>query len=83
MPRKTELLNQELSNAKELANKGDTAAASTVLRLIEVDAYITILDKLTEIEKHLGILADHESKPITLEKVASKPNTLAIKGKGS
>jgi len=79
MPRKTELLNQELNNARELTEKGDTSMASNLCRLIEVDAQIAILDKLTDIEKHLAALVKDfaiEEQPVNLEKV----NLLSKKG---
>jgi hypothetical protein len=90
MPRKTELLNQELNNARELIEKGDSASASNMCRLIEVDAYICILDKLTEIEKHIAALAVpfqeayKDGQPVDLENAAkAKPNVLGTKLKGS
>jgi len=81
VPRKTELLNQELNNARELSFKGDTSAASNMCRLIEVEAYIAILDKLTEIEKHMAALVKEfsiEDRPVNLEK--ANLSTLSKKG---
>jgi hypothetical protein len=55
--------------------------------LTEADAQIAILDRLTEIEKHLAALAApfyealKDGQPINLENV--KPNTLGVKMKGS
>ncbi len=83
MPRKTELLNKSLEEARVLSDKGDTASASTICRLVEVDAQINILDKLTEIEKHLAAIAApfcesyKDGQPVALEQV--KPNLLGIK----
>jgi hypothetical protein len=81
MPRKTELLAQELNNARELIDRGDTASASNLCRLIEVDSSINILDKLTEIEKHLAALVGREDRPAVLEN--PKPDSLFPRVKGS
>lgn len=87
MPRKTELLNQALGESRTLLNKGDTSGAHLLCMLTEADAQIAILDRLTEIEKHLAALAApfyealKDGQPISLENV--KPNTLGVKTKES
>jgi hypothetical protein len=84
MPRKTELLTKALEEARALDYRGDSAMASNICRLLDADVKINILDKLTEIEKHLAAIATpfeeaiKDGQSINLEQV--KP---AAKAKGS
>jgi len=86
MPRKIEILNQFMSDARSALNVGNTAAAHDGFVMVASESLVIIADKLTEIEKRLQILvtpideALKEVSPVNLEKAAklstlSKPST--------